>query len=255
MAAEQKASVRSLEKALDLLDYLERAGIPTGVRAIETETGIPKATAQRLLDVLETRGFVRKHNGKYSLWVGSVHLARSFLKGDGLTQVAQPILKALTEVSDETVSLYVRQGMDRIMIQRVESPHPLRFQTSVGERLPLHRGASGLVLCSKMPDEELESLFSALWPFKLADGTLITRETFFERIRSVRERGYAIGISERYEGVTSVAAPVDTKDRGIIAAISIAGPSYRMGQEKLDRLALEIRGAARELSETYQRNY
>jgi DNA-binding IclR family transcriptional regulator len=49
-------SVRSLERALDLMETLERLRAPAGVRALEEITHIPKATAQRLLDVLEKRG-------------------------------------------------------------------------------------------------------------------------------------------------------------------------------------------------------
>jgi IclR family acetate operon transcriptional repressor len=198
--SETKASVRSLEKALDLLDYLERVETPMGVRAIEADTGIPKATAQRLLDVLETRGFVRKHNGKYSLWVGAVHLARAFMKGDALTRIALPILKALTEVSDETTSLYVRQGTERILIERVDSPHPLRFQTPVGERLPLHLGASGQVLCAGMPDEELVRFIDSLEPVTLADGTVLSKEDLLRRIREVRAKGFAVGIVSVMKG-------------------------------------------------------
>ncbi|MDA8411756.1 MAG: IclR family transcriptional regulator [Treponema sp.] len=248
---EKKASVRSLEKALDILDYLEKTGSPRGVRGIEQDTGIPKATAQRLLEVLESRGFVRKHEGKYALWVGVVPLARSFRASDALTRSALPILRALVELSGETCSLYLRQGRERILVERVESPHPLRFQTPIGERLPLHIGASGIVLCSGMPDEELESYLGGLEIVRLADGTIEPRQQLFERARAARVDGFAIGVGERLEGVSSVAAPIDTKDRGIIAAINIAGPSTRLDADRLARLAIEIRGAARELSEAY----
>lgn len=248
---EKKTSVRSLEKALDILDYLEKTGSPRGVRAIEQDTGIPKATAQRLLEVLESRGFVRKHEGKFALWVGVIPLARSFRAADTLTRSAQPILRALVELSGETCSLYVRQGRERILVERVESPHPLRFQTPIGERLPLHIGASGIVLCSGMADAELEGYIASLDVVRLADGTLETREELLARVRAARRDGFAIGVGERLEGVSSVAAPIDTKDRGIIAAINIAGPSTRLDADMLARLAIEIRGAARELSETY----
>ena len=247
----RKVSVGSLEKALDLLDYLEKTGSPRGVRAIEADTGIPKATAQRLLEVLESRGFVRKHEGKFALWVGAVHLARSFRASDSLTRSALPVMRALMELSGETCSLYVRQGRERILVERVESPHPLRFQTPIGERLPLHIGASGLVLCAGMPEEELATYVSTLDTVRRADGSVLTRELLVERVEAVRRDGFAIGVGERLEGVSSVAAPVDTKDQGIIAAINVAGPSTRLDPAGLERLSIEIRGAARELSEAY----
>lgn len=248
---EKKSSVRSLEKALDILEYLERTGSPRGVRAIEAELGIPKATAQRLLEVLEARGFVRKREGKYALWVGTIPLARSFRASDALTRAALPLMRALVELSEETCSLYVRQSRERILVERVESPHPLRFRTPIGERLPLHIGASGLVLCAAMPDPELEAYVASLDVVRLAEGSLRSPEALLERVREVRRDGFAIGVGERLEGVSSVAAPVDTRDQGIVAAINIAGPSSRLDAAKLEHLSLEIRGAARELSDSY----
>jgi len=90
------ASVRSLERALDLLEALEKLRGPAGVRALEESTRVPKATAQRLLDILERRGYVQKDRGRYALAVGMVRLARGFLTGDDLMQAALPVLRELT---------------------------------------------------------------------------------------------------------------------------------------------------------------
>ena len=248
-------SVRSLERALDLLEFLEKKGTPSGVRAIESETGIPKATAQRLLNVLETRGFVHKQNGKYMLWISSVRLAKSFLRDHGLISTARPYLKALTMISDENASLYIQQGYYRILVERIESPNPLRFQTQLGERLPLYLGASGQVLCSRMPRDELNEYFSKIEPVPLANGKLLYKKDLIERVDIARNQGYAIGVDERFKEVTSVAVSIDTKDPKILAAINIAGPSYRLPEVKLSNITMEILGAAKELSDVYQRNF
>ncbi len=242
-------SVRSLERALDLLEKLETLRAPSGVRALEAITGIPKATAQRLLDVLGRRGYVQKERGKYYLAAGTVRLARGFLAGDSLASVALPVLQQLTALSGETCSLYIRQGFDRIIVQRVESPHPLRQHTPIGERLPLHIGASGQILCGGMPDDLLREYLGALPRVRLASGKPMSRKELRARAERARMRGYAIGVDERWDGVSSVAAPVIHKDRGVVAAINIAGPSSRMPVEKLEQLSLEVRRAARTISE------
>lgn len=242
-------SVRSLERALDLLETLENLRRPTGARGLETATHIPKATAQRLLDVLEKRGYVQKDRGRYSLGVGTVRLARGFLAGDSLATIALPVLQQLTALSGETCGLYVRQGFGRILVQRVESPHPLRQHTPIGERLPLHLGASGQVLCGGMPGDLLRQYLKRLAPVRLASGKPLSRREIWARCQQARLRGYAIGIDERFEGVSSVAAPVIQKEKGVVAAINIAGPSSRMPAQKLEQLSLEVRRAAREISE------
>jgi IclR family acetate operon transcriptional repressor len=241
--------VRSLERALDLLEALDRLRTPTGVRALEEATHIPKATAQRLLDVLERRGYTQKERGRYSLAVGVVRLARGFLAGDSLATIALPVLQQLTALSGESCGLYIRQGFDRILVQRVESPHPLRHHTPIGERLPLHIGASGHVLCAGMPDDLLHRYLEGVGPIRLASGLLLGKKELLARSQQGRLLGYAVGIDERFAGIGSVAAPVLREGKDVIAAINIAGPSSRIPAEKLKQLALEVCRAASEISQ------
>jgi IclR family acetate operon transcriptional repressor len=242
-----------LERALDLLEALETIRTPTGVRALEASTHIPKATAQRLLDVLEKRGYVQKERGRYALAAGTVRLARGFLASDKLATVALPVLQQLTALSGETCGLYIRQGFDRILVQRIESPHPLRHHTPIGERLPLHIGASGHVLCAGMPDDLLHDYLDTLGPIRLASGERLTKKDLLARIHQARLRGYAIRSDERFAGICSVAAPVMQKDKGVIAAINIAGPSSRLPMAKLEQLSPEVINAADKISESLDR--
>ena len=246
-------SVRSLERALDLMEALERLRAPTGVRALEEITHIPKATAQRLLDVLERRGYAQKDRGRYALAVGTVRLARGFLAGDSLASIALPVLQQLTALSGETCGLYIRQGFDRILVQRVESPHPLRHHTPIGERLPLHIGASGHILCAGMPDDLLHQYLETLGPIRLASGQSLSKKAFLARVQQASLHGYAIRFDERFAGIGSVAAPVVHKDKGVIAAINIAGPSSRLPSDRLQQLSLELINAAGRISESLDR--
>jgi IclR family transcriptional regulator, acetate operon repressor len=246
-------SVRSLERALDLLEALERLRAPAGVRALEEITHIPKATAQRLLDVLERRGYAQKDRGRYALAAGTVRLARGFLAGDSLASISLPVLQQLTALSGETCGLYIRQGFDRILVQRVESPHPLRHHTPIGERLPLHIGASGHILCAGMPDDLLHPYLETLGPIRLASGQVLSKKEFLARIQQTRLHGYAIRFDERFAGIGSVAAPVMHKDKGVIAAINIAGPSSRLPADRLEQLSLELINAASKISESLDR--
>jgi DNA-binding IclR family transcriptional regulator len=238
---------------MDLLEHLESLRAPAGVRALEQATGIPKATAQRLLDVLARRGYVQKERGRYALGARTVRLARGFLQGDSLVAAAMPVLQSLAALSGETCGLYVRQGFDRVLVQRVESPHPLRHHTPIGERLPLHIGASGQILCAGMPDELLRRYLEGLGPIRLASGRVLSTKELLARIQRARRQGYAAAVDERFVGIGSVAAPVLRGGTDVVAAINIAGPTSRMPADTMERLSLEVRNAAREISERLDR--
>lgn len=242
-----------MERTLDLLFAIERSSHSPGVSELARATGMPKATALRLLGVLERRGLVQKENARYQLGPGLVPLARGFLAGSSLTRAASPALEELTALSGETACLYVRQGEDRVVIQRVEAPHALRYNIRVGQRLPLYTGASGLVLAAAMPEDELQRMLDQHPVITLATGEQRTREMLLALLEKVRREGVVVSRQERELGVISIAAPVVRPDGGAIAAVAVLGPPDRMTDDKVALLSLEVRRAGRDIGESYSR--
>lgn len=245
-------SVRLIERALDLLEALERNRAPMGVRAIEEVTGVSKATAQRILDAFERRGYVQKDRGRYSLASGMVRLARAYLAGDNLVTLVMPVLQSLAALSGETCALYVRQGFDRVLVQHVDSPHPLRHNTPIGERVPLHLGASGQMLCVGMAEDLLEEYLDRVSPARLASGKVLNKKDLLARVRQARLRGYAVAVDERFAGVAAVAAGVVHSSKGMLGVINIAGPTSRMN-DRLEQLSIDLRRAASDVSDKLSR--
>jgi DNA-binding IclR family transcriptional regulator len=246
-------SVRSVERTLDLLAALEHADHPMGLSDLARATGIPKATAQRLLTVLERRGFVQKERLTYQLGTAVVPLAGAFLTGNSLARAALPALEQLALASGETSSLQARQGFDRVVIQRVLSVHSLGYSLRIGQRLPLLVGASGSILAANMPPEELAQLIASAGEIHLADGTLLSRIDLLTRIETVRRQGYAVSRGEREGGVVSVASPIQRAGNPVIATIAVTGPTSRMGEEKVDQISISVRQVAAEIAQVYSR--
>lgn len=245
-------SVRTVERALDILAVLQRFVKPMSLTEISRAAGFHKATTQRLLSTFERRGFVQKERGLYQLGLSILPLAQTFLSGNNLIKSALPVLEELTAITDETSSLYVRQDDQRVLIQRVESSFPLRFTTRIGERLPVYSGATGQVLCAFMPDDQLRQLLDRVGDvIQLANGKFLTKVEMNARLEEVRRQGFAVSKDERLIGVTSVAAPIFHSNVGVIAAAVVTGPSVRITPERIHNLSEEVRRAAREIAERY----
>ncbi|MHB8992833.1 MAG: IclR family transcriptional regulator domain-containing protein, partial [Chloroflexota bacterium] len=123
----------------------------------------------------------------------------------------------------------------------------------IGQRLPLHLGASGRVLAAAMPEEELLQLLDQLREARLVSGETLSREDLWARIDETRQIGFAVSMEERAEGVASVAAPIVVAGEGTIAAINIAGPVSRMVEERVPQLVGELRRSAEEIARAYAR--
>src|ERR1700721_396434 len=87
-AADDPAEIRSVGRALDLLDFMQRAA-PAGIRVRDAaiHLSIDPATASRLLATLISRGYAsRMPNRRYSLGARSLRLASGWI--DRLLPVA-----------------------------------------------------------------------------------------------------------------------------------------------------------------------
>ena len=250
IAVREKSANRSLERALHLLLVMEETGRPMGLTELSQATQLPKPTVQRLLSVLGNYSFSEKRQGRYHLGIAVLPLAHAFLLGSELTRVTLPVLQELAQSSEETVSLFVRLGFHRVLVQRVDGRHPLRYILPTGQRLPLHIGL-GKVLAAALPENELLQLIEMAGDFHLATGELVTRKVLLGDIDQIRRQGYVISRNERTMGAASVGAPVVDANGMTIAAVAVAGHAERLTLKRLNDLSIEVRGAAKAIAERY----
>lgn len=250
IAERESSSMRSLERALHLLAILQEAGCSMGLTELGHASQLSKPTVLRMLLVLERYGFVERRQGRYRLGVAALPLAHTYILGNELTRVALPVLQELAQTTGETTSMFVRLGFKRVLVQRIEGLHPMRFVLPLGEKLPLHVGA-GKVLAAAMSEEEIRQMLDELGEIRLASGQPISRKALLTELEHVRKQGYAVSLGERMLGIVAVAAPVIDAKGATIAAVSVAGTAERLPVKKIERLSLEVRDAAKMIAERY----
>jgi DNA-binding IclR family transcriptional regulator len=238
--------VQSVERAVALLRSFTEAEPELGVTELARRLDLHKSTVSRILATLQAEGLVGRNpdTGRYRLSLGLISLAGVALGGLDVRAVAQPHLNKLVEVSQETVNVTVLDGRDCVNIERARSPQPIRYVGWIGRRTPLHCTAAGKVLLAyMMPDARQALLRPPLTAY--TEKTITTIETLERSLVEVQGRGYAIVHEEFEEGFSSIAAPVCSHDGQVVAAVSISGPTYRLGPEAMASLAqplLQITG-------------
>lgn len=221
---DDRQTVRSVERALDvLLCFSGREG-DLGVTQIAERVGLSKSTVHRMLAALEAKGFVNRNaeTERYRLGLKALELASTFLISHDLAESAYHEMERLRDQVGETVSLYVRDGNERVRIQKVEGRQSLRRVVHLGQRLPLYLGASGKVLLAWCPKAERERILAA----GRAEGFEITN--LVSELQRVWEQGWAFSSQEREDGIASVAAPVLDRNGYAVGALAISGPVHRL---------------------------
>ena len=243
MTTEQAGSaMRSLDRAIDVLVVLEDA--PGGLRLSEIarRAGLHVATTQRILTALEARGRVERDDNRYRAGVALLFGAHAYLTGSPLVLTARPILQDLAAETGLASSVFVRTGLHRAVIARVEGSDPLRYELPVGERLPLHLGA-GKMLAAHLDAESLERLTADVAPFTTANGQRVSAEEWDAELEEIRARGYAVSEGERVLGHRSVTAPVRRGDE-VVAALQVAGTTETFPESRVEALSAAVRNAA-----------
>jgi DNA-binding IclR family transcriptional regulator len=238
--------VQSVGRALGILEALADGG-EMGVTELGRLLGVHKATASRLVATLADRGLVERNpeTDKYRLGFGLIHLAGAALAGLELVRQAHPVLEDLAERTRETVNLAVLEGDAVLHVDQIAGTRSVVSVSWVGRRTPVHCTSNGKVLLAFLDGPERERLLASPLERRTAN-TIVDPDQLRAQLVEVQARGYAQTVEELEEGLNAVAAPVHRADGEVVAAVSVAGPAFRMRPAELPRIgrmAVDAAGA------------
>lgn len=246
MTRTRNSATLVVRKAVQLLNCFATSGQRSlGVTELSDLTGWPKSTVSRLLAALEDGGLLRQDaaTGRYLPGLQLVALAGAALASDALYLVSHPHLVTLAERSGETANLSLLDAGQLLTIDEVASAQPIKFSGWVGVRHSLHGSSSGKVLLAALPDDRREAILTAgLAP--VTPQTITDAQRLAHELERVRVTGYALSVEELVPGLTSAAAPVCDHSGAVVAAISAAGPSFRLSGHHLDQCLTHVKEAA-----------
>ncbi len=242
----QTGSAKAVERALDiLLEFLNHTG-EIGITDLSRRLRLPKATVHRLVATLGSRAFVAKNTetAKYRLGLSVFRLGSQFLDQLDVRKAALAVMKELAEQTAETVNLNIVRERRRVCIEKIESTHDIRHFVELGRPVPLYAGASGKVLLAHLDQAEIAAIIAeGLRP--LTPRTVISAVKLQQELAEIRRRGHATSVDERVVGAASVSAPIRDAAGGVVAGLTISGPSYRFTHDSVGRfIDLVVHGAA-----------
>ena len=246
-------TVDAAAKALDLLNVFSFTERKLSLNNLAARTGIPRATAFRLLATLEQSGFIAKVGAEYRLGIKCLVLGNVVAADLDVREKAHPHLVALRDATRETTHVAVLHQWQVVYLDRVPSLQPVGFmQSRTGAILPAHCTALGKTLLAHQPEAEVAAWASSTTLEALTPYTHTSPELLLEELRLIRERGYALDEQEHEIGVRCIAAPIRNHRGDIVAAISVAGPEYRMpetmtGSAMVEQVCASARAISREL--------
>jgi len=145
-----------------------------------------------------------------------------------LVKEATPYLKELVNQCNETVHLGVLEEGEVLYIAKEESSQTIRMISYVGRRAPLHCTALGKVLLAYLAEEKRKKILGQKELLRFTKKTITDRKELEKELNKVKKQGFALDREENEKDVRCIAAPIKSYQGGVIAAISISGPVYRI---------------------------
>jgi IclR family transcriptional regulator, KDG regulon repressor len=240
-------TVDAVQEALSVLMHVAQApGL--GVTELGKRSGNTKARTFRLLSTLEQNGFVQRSADGTSYILGHMSLVLGMAAQEqvSIARVAKKHLDELGERFNENFHVRVRDGLQSLSIVKWDSTRSVRVHSEVGERRPLHAGATGKVLLAFAADDVQSLVLGA--PLERFTATTPTQRTKLAReLARIKAEGVAVSHGEIVPDVVALGVPVFDAGGGVIAALGISMPTSRAPQD-LTPYVSALREAARSIS-------
>ena len=242
--------IKSIDKALDLLEFLSVNEQETGITEISKNLHLGLSTVHRILFTLKSRGYViqNRNTKKYRLGIKLFTLGCAVQSTKHLVERTKSYLRKLSQSTNETANLAILEGKEVIYLDTIGSPEVLRTEIMAGARTPAHCTALGKVLLAFISDGEFESLYKRDEPLSsLTSKSISSLEELEKKLKKVKKQGYAVDIEEYKIGINCIGAPIFGRN-GAIAAISITGPASRFTINEMEKVKGELMTISKEIS-------
>ena len=245
--------VKSLAKAMTVIEYLSRHPDGVPLQEIANITGINKTSVHRMLATFEEMGYVSQipSNKEYKLTLKLLHLGHSALSSD-VIGTTRPILTTLMTDLNETINFISREGDKIVFRDKLEPQYsPFRTRTFIGLYSEMYCAAAGKCFLAFSTKEDQENHWHRNQALikRFTDNTIVDKALFMQELEKVKQQGFALDNEENEAGISCTAVPI-FDNSGIPAyAVSISTLTPRLKNMGAEELAARIKKTTEQIEQ------
>ncbi|MFE0016221.1 IclR family transcriptional regulator [Mesorhizobium sp. NPDC059054] len=242
----RRSRTSGIDRALQVLDHLQKQGRPTTAYEIARAVGAPLSTIYVIVDDLVDKEMLDRKDGGL-LWLGPrlYHYGLSYARSLDLLEVAVHEMHQLAHRSGETVQICGRDGDNMVVLAMEEGSDHFQVTSRVGTRTPLNWTASGRLLVGHLSEAERLELFGRSATASPTGRAETDKELLASAAAAALEQGLSIQAGESDFSVACVAAPIRDSQGACRATVSIVVPDVKIKQKDPDLVALVKESARR----------
>ncbi|TNH05178.1 IclR family transcriptional regulator [Testudinibacter sp. TR-2022] len=253
--SEGKKSVnnQSLVRGLTLLEIL--SNFPNGcpLAKLSELSGLNKSTTHRMLQSLQSCGFVKPTNtmGTYRLTSKCLSIGQKTLSSLNIINIASPLLEELNLETGETVNFSLRENGHAIMIYKLEpTMGMMRTRSYIGQHLQLYCSAMGKIFMAYDQRDYLPLYWEKNKSHikKLTCNTITKLDDMKNELATIRDLGFAMDAEENEIGVSCIACPIFDINGKVVYSVSISLSTARLNQIGKTALLQRLKKTANAIS-------
>ena len=204
-----KGKVKSLNKAIDILDALSASRTGLSLSELSQRCGFPKSTAHALASTMRDRGLIRQlQDGSYALGIRLFEYGSAVSRGFDISSIARPYLESLSALTGSNSVITMYDNDSAVSFDYAVSSSGVQIMPEIGVRLPLHCTSQGKLLLAYLPEQQVISMYKRRELRQYTPHTAVEIGRLLEQIADIKEKGYAVEDGEYKVGLRSVSAPV-----------------------------------------------
>jgi DNA-binding IclR family transcriptional regulator len=249
----KKYGAPSVKKAFAILSAISSSKDGLGVSDLAKKLKMAKSTVHGMTSSLEELGAVMRDplTKKYKLGFTLLEIGRSAYSQIDLQTSARPVTEELMERTQTSVFLGILNWGRVTILDIVESRQGLNITAPVGSAIPLFAGAVGKVFLASMSEEQAAKIVKSKGLPRFTDNSIVDVDVYFNELRQVREKGFAVDDEEYILGVRAVASPLTGLGQ-LRSAIWAVGFKASLDEKKMQTLTGETQKAAKTISRRIQ---
>ena len=232
-----------------LLQLFRPGRTELGAPEIARALGLPRSSAFRLLQTLESLEFLeRRANGAFHLGPAVLRLGFELVASLEIGESGREVVERLCAETGASTQLAILDRKEVVVVLKKNPSSTFVSSVQVGTRMPAHATVIGRILLQDLGGAGLRKLYPE---GKFKQLTRHTPRSVAELERLIardRERGYAVSESGYESGISAIAAPVRNHEQRVAAVLSIIVPQPQLEAKRRDELVRKAVAAANELS-------
>lgn len=222
---DKKIKVKSLEKALKILECFSVDQPELGIAQIAESLDLYKGNVHNIVSTFEKMGYLEQNpvNKKYRLGIKLLEFTYIINSNIGYQNFVYDIICEIAAELSCRVYFAIPKNNKVFYLNNAHYPtkyHVTPYRIIIGETAPMYCTSLGKAMLAFMPEDRREEILR-LPRKKYTRNTILDTSDLREELNKIRNLGYAIDDSEHEIGIKCLGVPIISRGE-VVGALSVS---------------------------------